>query len=206
MTIAVCCLARRDSTCGFRLLWPKIIIKPSTWFRRNFYWIDSLLSTQSIYIHQMSLRLFSTWLSSANETKACACTKSRLRLFIAMLFLSLWRQYTMYRGLSVKLGLGHWQTVQTQIRRRRTWRLIRICIVCLNYRKLRVKWNDCKFPFRTIFPAHRDNRPTSVVSALIIICFYSGFSLQIAWEDPTWTGHNLWFGLHQNWRRNFDRV
>ena len=127
----------------------------------------------------MSLRLFSTWLSSANETKACACTKSRLRLFIAMLFLSLWRQCTMYRGLSVKLGLGHWQTVQTQIRRHRTWRLIRICIVCLNYRKLRVKWNDFKFPFRTIFPAHRDNRPTSVVSALIIICFYCGFSYSL---------------------------
>ena len=42
-------------------------------------------------------------------------------------------------GLSVKLGLGHWQTVQTQIRSRNTTRLIRVCTVCLNYMKLRVK-------------------------------------------------------------------
>ena len=27
--------------------------------------------------------------------------------------------------------MGHWQTVQSQIRRRRTRRLIRFCIVCL---------------------------------------------------------------------------
>ena len=43
------------------------------------------------------------------------------------------------RGLSVKPGLGHWQTVQAQIRCCKTGHLIRVCIVCLNYRKLRVK-------------------------------------------------------------------
>ena len=47
------------------------------------------------------------------------------------------------RGLSVKLGLGfmlgHWQTMQIQIRCHRTRRLISICSVCLNNRKLRVK-------------------------------------------------------------------
>ena len=36
------------------------------------------------------------------------------------------------------LVLGHWQTVQTQSRRR-TRRLIRVCTVRLNFRKLRVK-------------------------------------------------------------------
>ena len=43
------------------------------------------------------------------------------------------------RGLSVKPGLGHWQTVQTQIRCRRKRRLMRARTVCLNYRKLSVK-------------------------------------------------------------------
>ena len=58
------------------------------------------------------------------------------------LFLSLLRQSAVDRKLSAKPGLGHpehWQTVQTEIRRRRTRRLIRVCTVCLNYRKLRVK-------------------------------------------------------------------
>ena len=56
-------------------------------------------------------------------------TKSRYRLFIAVLFSSLWRQSAVDRGFSVKHGpghLGYWQTVQTQIRRRKTRRLIRV--------------------------------------------------------------------------------
>ena len=51
-------------------------------------------------------------------------TKSRYRLCITALFLSLWRQTAVDRGLSVKPGLGHlgyWQTVQTLIRRRRAF-------------------------------------------------------------------------------------
>ena len=47
------------------------------------------------------------------------------------------------RGLSVKPGLRHWQTVQTQIRRHRIRCLIRVCTTCLNYRKLRVKRKSC---------------------------------------------------------------
>ena len=61
------------------------------------------------------------------------------------------------RRSSVKPGLGHlvhWQTVQTQIKRRGTRPLIRICTVCLNYSKLRVKWNNLKSPSRTVFPAN----------------------------------------------------
>ena len=53
------------------------------------------------------------------------------------------------KKLSAKPGLEHWQTVQTQIRRRSTRRLIRVCTVCLNYRKLRVDWNSLMSPFRT---------------------------------------------------------
>ena len=47
------------------------------------------------------------------------------------------------------LILGHCQTVQTQIRRRRTRRLIRACTVC---------WNSLKF--RTIFPAYTQRQST----------------------------------------------
>ena len=50
--------------------------------------------------------------------------------------------------------LGHWWTVQTQIKRRRMRHLISVITVCLNYRKLTVEWNSLKSPFRTIFPAY----------------------------------------------------
>ena len=45
-------------------------------------------------------------------------------------------------------------------------RLIKVCTVCLNYKKLRVKWNSLKSPLRIIFPL-RDNSPNSDVSTLI---------------------------------------
>ena len=71
--------------------------------------------------------------------------------------------------LSVKPGLGHWQTVQTQIRRRWTQRLIRVCTVCFNYRKLRIKLNSLAFPFRTIFPAYtRTIYPVSILHKSIV--------------------------------------
>ena len=62
--------------------------------------------------------------------------------------------------LSVIPGQGHRQTVQTQIRRHRTWRLNRVCTVCENYRKLIVKWNNLKSPFRTIFTADAQRQST----------------------------------------------
>ena len=68
----------------------------------------------------------------------------------------------------VEPAFGHWQTVQTQIRRRRTRCLIRVCTVCLDYRKLKVKWNSLKICLGTFSkPILRDNRPTSAVSTLI---------------------------------------
>ena len=55
---------------------------------------------------------------------------------------------------------GTLQTVQTQIRRRVLRRLIRDWIVCLYHRKLKVKWNNRKSPFRTIFSAHTRRQST----------------------------------------------
>ena len=82
----------------------------------------------------------------------------KTRLFIAVLFLSLWCQSALDRGLTVKPGLEnyleHWQTVQTQIRCSRMLHLTRVWTVCLNYRKLRVKWNSLKSQVRTIFSAY----------------------------------------------------
>ena len=66
----------------------------------------------------------------------------------------------MKRGLFVKPRLGHWQTVQTQIRCFRMWHLIRVCTVCLNNRKLRFNWNSLNSPFRTIFPAYTPRQST----------------------------------------------
>ena len=64
------------------------------------------------------------------------------------------------RGLSVKPGLEHWQTVQAQIRRCITRRLIRICTVFLNNRKLKINSNSLTSTFRTIFPAYTKRQST----------------------------------------------
>ena len=90
-------------------------------------------------------------------------TISRLRLYVAALFCSLLRQNAIYRGLSVKHGLGylgHRQTVQPQIRHRRPRCLIRVCSVCFNNRKLRGEWNNLKSPFRTIFSDYTQRQNT----------------------------------------------
>ena len=103
------------------------------------------------------LRLLSMCLPLTNEIKSHTCMKSRL--FMATLFLLLWCQSALLRGLFVKPGLGHWQKVQTQIRCCRMC-LIRLCTVCLNYRKFRFKWNSLKSPFRIIFPAYTQRQST----------------------------------------------
>ena len=64
------------------------------------------------------------------------------------------------KWVSVKPGLGYWQTVQTQIRRHRTRRLIMFCTVCLTYGKLRIKWKSFKSPFRTIFQTYTQRQLT----------------------------------------------
>ena len=64
-------------------------------------------------------------------------------------------QSAMKRGLSVKPGLGHWQTVQTKMRHYRTRRLIRVCAVCLIS-----EWNSLKSPFRTMFQAYSQSQST----------------------------------------------
>ena len=52
------------------------------------------------------------------------------------------------------------------------WKLTsdQVCTVCLNYLKLRVKWNTLKSPRTGPFSQHtlRDNRPTSALSTLIL--------------------------------------
>ena len=73
--------------------------------------------SESLGIRDNGSRLqLSTWLSLT------AVLKSHVRRNPGnALFLSMWRQSAVDRGLSVKPGLGHWQTVQTQIRRRKTY-------------------------------------------------------------------------------------
>ena len=70
-----------------------------------------------------------------------------------------------------KTGLGHWQTVQIQIRHRRMWRLIRVFTAYLkNTESLGL--NETVFSTRSgpfSWSAFRDNLPTSAVSALILI-------------------------------------
>ena len=65
--------------------------------------------------------------------------------------------------LFIKPGLGHWQTVQTQIRCHILWHLIRVCTVCENYTKLRAKWNSFKsgpFPDQDHFPIYTQRQLT----------------------------------------------
>ena len=81
---------------------------------------------------------------------------------------------------NVRPRLGYWQTVQTQIRRHRTRRLIRVCTVCFNYRKLRIKWNNLTSPFRTIFPAYTQRKSTHQCCQYFDFLFgnYSGVSFE----------------------------
>ena len=91
----------------------------------------------------------------------------------------------MQRALSVKPGLGRWQTVQTQIRRRTVRRLIRVCTVCVNHRKIRAKWNSLKSPFRTIFPAYTQRQTTH----LYYQCFdFVSYRLLSCTSNPFWKG------------------
>ena len=92
--------------------------------RRFLGWLF-IVKPKYIYT-KIFLRLLCTWLSLTNE--------SREWLLRIALFLSQWHQSAVKRELSVKSGLGlvlgPWLIVHTQTRRYRTWRLIRVCIVC----------------------------------------------------------------------------
>ena len=81
------------------------------------------------------------------------------------------------RVIRVKPALGHSQTVQTQIRRQRMRPLITVCTVCLNYRKLKVKWNSLKSPFRTIFPAYTQRQSTNNAASALILMNHKGWRL-----------------------------
>ena len=108
-----------------------------------------------VYKSQNYLRQLSSWKSLTNVIKSSVTQNPRnryLNLFKSTLFLWLWRQSAGDRVLSVKPELGHlgrWQTVQTQIRRHKM-HLIRVYMVCLNYRKLRIKRNSLKSKFKAI--------------------------------------------------------
>ena len=65
-----------------------------------------------------------------NKIKPRVCMKS--------IFVTVTLEYRVKRVIN-KLELEHWQTVQAQIRRSRTWRPIRVCTDCLNHRTLSVK-------------------------------------------------------------------
>ena len=47
--------------------------------------------------------------------------------------------------------MGHLKTMQILIRHHKMQHLIRVCTVCLKYRKVRVEENSLKALFRTIF-------------------------------------------------------
>ena len=89
------------------------------------------------------LRLLYTWLLLTNEIKLHVCMQSRL--FIATQFLSLSERCV--KRVICKTWTG------TLANNAECGGLIRVCTVCLNNRKLRVKWTVLS-PFRTIFPAY----------------------------------------------------
>ena len=119
----------------------------------------------------------------------------------------------------VKRVIGkHWQTVQTQIRRHRTRRLTRVCTACLNYRKLRVKWNSLKSPFSTILPIlHSETIGSPLLSVfwltLVLLnpdipCFANSVDPdQLASAEANWSGSALfaikYVNLYQQSRSSY---
>ena len=69
------------------------------------------------------------------------------------LILSLWRQSAVWRRLSVKSGLGHWQIMQTQIRCRRMRRLIWVCTVCIKLQEVKDSMKQSFVPVQGHFPS-----------------------------------------------------
>ena len=83
--------------------------------------------------------------------------------------------YCYMKSTYVKPGLGlvlvHLQAVKIQIRTRR---LIRVCTICLNCRKLRVKWNSL-VPIQDYFPSiHSETTDPPVLS---VIWFFTCWEL-----------------------------
>ena len=104
------------------------------------FWVDCLQFSQSIHTPNFLNRLLSTWLLLlANEIKS--------------------RFYEIQITIICSRAILVIMTLECPVKReRRTQRLIRVCTVRLNCRKLRVKKkkkkNRFKSPFRTIFPAY----------------------------------------------------
>ena len=126
-----------------------------------------------------------------------------------MLFLSLLCQSAVDRGLSVKPGpghLGHWQTVQILIRCCRMQHLIRVCTVCLNYSKLRVKQNSLWSLFMTIFPAYAQRQSVHQCCLYFDFFFVPEHFLQVfigtALDIFCYFFHNkafYWYSLESSW-------
>ena len=123
------------------------------------------------------------WVDCYNPAKyTCTYTK------ISSRFLSLWLSLTNWPMKSecailvavmsecrVKSGMrktwtGTLANSADPDRHLKTRHLIRVCTVCLNYGKLRVKWNSLKTPIKSFAQLSlRDNQPTSAVSAFIFL-------------------------------------
>ena len=150
-----------------RILWHSLLVGRSffqwkLWFFLCCHLMSFNLLTQGLggclrhfWVSSYSFTIFG-WLVTIDPKY----TKIPYKLVVHVIIIDQWIQVTVIdsivilvavtseccvKGLSVKPGLSlvleHWKTVQTQTRRHRTWSLIRVCTVCLNYRKLRVKWN-----------------------------------------------------------------
>ena len=75
------------------------------------------------------------------------------------------------------LVLGHLQTVQTQIRRRRTRRLIWVCAVCLNYTN-ETALRPCSGPFSTLIQRQSTGLPVLSVLWLEYTCIIREHGVQ----------------------------
>ena len=84
------------------------------------------------------------------------------------------RQECNVKRVICKTWTGTLANITTQIRRRRTRRLIWVFTVCLSYRKLIFKWNSLMSPFRTIFPAYTQTINPPVLSVLWYL--FKGFA------------------------------
>ena len=126
----------------------------------SFFFFCRLLTIEPKYTKaKQSLWLLSTWCDYHWPIKS-------IRAFV-------WNQVTVIHSLAihvtvtserrVKPSLRPWKTVQTRIRRRRMRRLIRVCIVSLNCKKLRVKWNMSQDHFPSL---HSETIDLPVLSVL----------------------------------------
>ena len=113
-------------------------------------YILSSIDCLQLYIHQNFFTVFVNVIIIDQWNQTASLYEIQVTVIYSRAILVTVTSECRVKRVICKTWMGHWQTVKTHIRRHRTRRLIMVCTVCLNHRKVRVKWNSVKSSSRII--------------------------------------------------------